>query len=413
MPHVAICGGEPLRHPRQTWPEWPPVTERAVELVTEVVRSGIWSSDGPKEWQFAQEFAAFSGAKYCVPVANGTVAIQLALEALDIGAYDEVIVPGLTWQATALACLDVNAVPILVDIDPETYCLDIARAEKAITSRTRAIIVVHLFGAMANMDALLAMANANNLKVIEDCAHQHGSQWNGQGVGGLGDIGAFSLQQSKVLTSGEGGLTLTNDWELFQRLYSLRNCGRPFLPKSPTLQSGNFRMTEMQAALLLAQMEQMEDRVNHRDASAQHLSKRLADIPGVTPMRRYPQVTRQSYYGYTFRYDSSVWNGIPGKVFRSALAAEVGLGVSTTYEPLNNSQLYQPHTKRRYHLNDEHWEAIDPTRYDLPVVQKAYEDEAVVMAHSFLLADRGDIEMIADAVEKLYNYRGELEGIEQ
>src|SRR5512136_1015796 len=154
MSKLAVNGGEPIRSPRKPWPVWPTATHRAVELITEVVRSGIWAYDGPREWAFAQQFAEFSRAKYCLPVANGTVAIQLALEALDIGAYDEVIVPGQTWQATAAACIDVNAVPILVDIDPATYCLDVAKAEAAITPRTRAIIVVHLYGAMADMDAL-------------------------------------------------------------------------------------------------------------------------------------------------------------------------------------------------------------------------------------------------------------------
>lgn len=411
MPTLALLGGEPIRPPRRPWPEWPPVTDRAVELVTEVVRSGRWAYDGEKEWRFAQQFADFSGVKYCLTVANGTVAIQLALEALDIGAYDEVIVPGLTWQATAVACLDVNAVPVLVDIDPETYCIDIHKAEEAITPRTRAIIAVHLYGAMANMDALLAMTEQHGLKVIEDCAHQHGSQWNGQGVGGLGNVGAFSLQQSKVLTAGEGGLTLTNDWTLFQRLYSLRNCGRAFREGAPTVGSGNYRMTELQSALLLAQMEHLEEWVDRRDAHAQHLNQRLAEIPGITPMLRYPQVTRQSYYCFTFRYDSPTWDGIPGKTFRKALGAELGLGVGTTYEPLNDSPLYRPHSKRRHRIDDAYWEAIEPARYDLPVCRNAYEDEAVVIHHPFLLADRAHIDVVADAVEKLYNHRAELEGL--
>ena len=411
MNKLAIKGGEPIRPPRKHWPDWPPVSDRAVELVSEVVRSGKWAYDGPKEWQFAQEFAAFSRVKYCLTVANGTVAIQLALEALDIGAYDEVIVPGMTWQATAAACIDVNAVPILVDIDPETYCLDAAKAEAAITPRTRAIIVVHLYGAMANMDAVLALARKHNLKLIEDCAHQHGAQWNGKGVGGLGDAGAFSLQLSKVLTAGEGGLNLTDSWDLFQKLYSLRNCGRPFQEGSPFRQSGNYRMTDVQAALLLAQMERLEERVNRRDENAQYLSRKLAEIPGIRPMKRYPQITRQSYYGYTFRYDSAAWDGIPGKVFRKALAAEVKLGVGSTYEPLNNCPLYQPHTKPRHRLSDSYWQAIDPTRFDLPVCQKAYEDEAVNVWHSFLLADRADIDQIPQAVAKLYENRAELRDV--
>jgi len=294
MTKLAINGGEPIRFPRRRWPEWPVLTEQAVELVSEVVRSGVWAYDGPKEWDFADRFAAFSGSRYCLTVANGTVAIQLALEALGIGAYDEVIVPGLTWQATAAACLDVNAVPILVDIDPETYCLDVAKAEAAITPKTRAIIVVHLYGAMADMDGLVALARKHGLPLIEDCAHQHGSQWDGSGVGTLGDIGCFSLQSSKVLTSGEGGVNLTDDWELFQKLYSLRNCGRPFQDGSPTLQSGNYRMTDLQAALLLAQMDQLEQQVIRRDENAQYLNSKLAAIPGIHPMKRYPKVTRQS-----------------------------------------------------------------------------------------------------------------------
>ena len=408
MSQLAIKGGAPVRPPHKPWPAWPPATDLAVQLITEVVRSGRWAYDGPKEWEFAHQFAEFSRAKYCLPVANGTVAIQLALEALDIGAYDEVVVPGQTWQATAAACIDVNAIPILVDIDPETYCLDVAKAEAAITPRTRAIIAVHLYGAMADMDALLGLARRHHLRVIEDCAHQHGSQWNGKGVGALGDIGAFSLQLSKVLTAGEGGLTLTDDWELFQLLYALRNCGRPLQDGSPSRQSGNYRMTDLQAALLLAQMEEMEENVNLRDANAQYLNRKLAAIPGIAPMKRYPQITRQSYYSFSFRYDSTAWDGIPGKAVRKALGAEVGLGVGSTYEPLNRCSLYRPHTKRRHHLSEEYWQAIDPTRFDLPVCQRAFEDEAIVIWHGFLRGEHADMDQIAAAVEKLYENREEL-----
>jgi len=408
MSRLAVSGGEPIRSPSKVWPSWPVPSERGVELVLEVVQSGRWADGGPKERQFAQAFAEFSGAKYCVPVANGTVAIQLALEALDIGAYDEVIVPGQTWQATAAACIDVNAVPILVDIDPETYCLDAARAEAAITPRTRAIIVTHLYGAMADMDALPDLARRHGLKLIEDCAHQHGSQWRGKGVGGLGDVGAFSLQLSKVLTSGEGGVTLTNSWELMQRLHSLRNCGRPFQPGSPTVQSGNFRITELQTALLLAQMESMDARVDRRDGNAQYLNRQLGEIPGIRPMKRYSQITRQSYYCFTFRFSSADWDGIGVAAFRRALGAEAGLRVETTYEPLNSCALYQPQTKRRHRLNEEYWRAIDPSRFELPVCQKAFADEAVVIGHSFLLGDRADMDEVAKAVEKIYDNREEL-----
>jgi L-glutamine:2-deoxy-scyllo-inosose/3-amino-2,3-dideoxy-scyllo-inosose aminotransferase len=258
------------------------------------------------------------------------------------------------------------------------------------------------------MDALLGLARRHHLRVIEDCAHQHGSQWNGKGVGALGDIGAFSLQLSKVLTAGEGGLTLTDDWELFQLLYALRNCGRPLHDGSPSRQSGNYRMTDLQAALLLAQMEEMEENVNLRDANAQYLNRKLAAIPGIAPMKRYPQITRQSYYSFSFRYDSTAWDGIPGKAVRKALGAEVGLGVGSTYEPLNRCSLYRPHTKRRHHLSEKYWQAIDPTRFDLPVCQRAFEDEAIVIWHGFLRGEHADMDQIAAAVEKLYENREEL-----
>jgi len=170
-------------------------------------------------------------------------------------------------------------------------------------------------------------------------------------------------------------------------------------------------MTEMQAALLLAQMEQMEERVNHRDQMARQLSRRLSDIPGIYPMRRYPQVTRQSYYGFDFRYDASVWEDIPCAVFRKALATETGLPVNTTYEPLNKSPFYIPQSKKRYHIDEAYWKALDPSQYDLPVCTRAYENEAVVIPHAFLLANQENIELVSDAVEKVYQYRDELKDV--
>ena len=206
------------------------------------------------EAEFAEKFAAFSRAKYCVCLMNGTVALQLALEALDIGAGDEVIVPGYTWQATAAACLDVNAIPIIVDVDPETYCIDPALVEAAITPRTRAIIPVYLYGSMADMERIMEIARKHDLKVIEDCAQTHGSRWREMGAGAIGDVGSFSMQHSKVLTSGEGGATITNDDNLYDRLCALRHCGRPREGEKSPIQSGNYRMTEFQAAVLLAQI---------------------------------------------------------------------------------------------------------------------------------------------------------------
>jgi L-glutamine:2-deoxy-scyllo-inosose/3-amino-2,3-dideoxy-scyllo-inosose aminotransferase len=357
-----------------------------------------------------EEFAEFIGARHCWLVANGTVALQLALEALDIGAGDEVILPGLTFQATAAAVLDVNAVPILVDVDPETYCIDPKQVESAITPRTAAIIPVHLYGCMADMDAILEIARKHNLVVIEDCAHTHGSLWRGVGAGALGDVGAFSMQQSKVITSGEGGAVTTNRRDLYVRLYSLRNCGRslPGAEDAVSLQSGNYRITEWQAAVLLAQLERLEEQTLRRDENAQYLNSELSKIEGIKPMKRHPQVTRQAYYAYVFRYDSEAFGGVHVSVFRRALGAELNAGVGTVYEPLNDCSIYQPHTKRRYRINENHWEAIDPKRFRLPVATRAHRDEAVSLFHSVLLAERKAIDAIIEAVAKIRSNVDEL-----
>jgi len=400
MGNLAITGGKPVR--TKPWLKWPVHDEREVELLTEVARSGVWSFDGPKEWEFGEKFAAFSGAKYGLCVANGTVALQLSLEALDVGAWDEVIVPGLTWQATAAAALDINAIPILVDVDPETYTIDPKAVEAAITDRTKAIIPVHLYGCMADMDSVLAIAKKHNLKVIEDCAHQHGSQWNGKGAGSIGDLGAFSLQETKLITSGEGGLVLMNDRDLMLRVYSLRNCGRLYKDtEGQHVQSGNYRITEFQAAVLLAAFERLESQTLLRDENAQYVNAKLAQIDGITPMKRHPQVTRQAYYYFTFRYDAEKFKGLPLAKMREALTAEIGLPVEQLYQPLNNCELYQPLTKRRYRINEEYWQAIDPRRFSLPVCERVRNVEGIGMHHAVLMGTKDDMDDIVRGIEKI------------
>ena len=173
MAKLAICGGRAVAKKSKKWAKWPvsdPVDEK---LVAKITASNRWSFDGPIEWEFAEKFTAYQTAKYGMCIANGTVGIQLALEALGVGSYDEVIVPAMTWQATAAACVDVNALPVLVDIEPDTWNLDLDAVEKAITAKTKAIIVVHLYGSMTDMTRLQKICRKHKLFLIEDCAHQH------------------------------------------------------------------------------------------------------------------------------------------------------------------------------------------------------------------------------------------------
>lgn len=411
MAKLALLGGQAVRAESAKWPQWPMSTAKDAQLVAKITKSNRWSFDGPYEWQFAEAFTKYQGAKFGMCCANGTVGIQIALEALGIGAYDEVLVPGMTWQATAAACVDVNAIPVLIDVEPDTWCMDLDKAEAAITPKTKAIIVVHLYGCMPDMDRLVKLAKKHNLYLIEDCAHQHGSFWKGKGVGSFGDTASFSFQESKVLSSGEGGFNMCKTKVLFERMYSLRNCGRGYKDDmTNAIQSGNYRLTEWQAAILLCGLERMDAQVKHRDANAIYLNGLLAQIPGVIPMRRRKEVTQQSYFNFTFRLDPKVMDGVKNELFCAALNAELHTGdaIEPPYEPLNNCGLYKPQTKPRHKLNDAYWKAIDPKRFNLPVCTEANKQTGVAAHHAILMGPKKDMDCLAAAVAKIMSNLGEL-----
>lgn len=410
MDRPVVLGGAPLAHLSR--PQWPVAAGTERERLITVIESGNWAFDGPFERVFEEAFATFQTAPFGLCVANGTVALQLALEALDIGVGDEVIVPGFTWQATVAAVIDVNAIPVYVDVEPDTYCIDPDAVEATVTDRTRAIIVVHLYDGIVNMDRILEIARRHNLSVIEDCAHSHGSRWNDRGVGSLGDLGTFSFQTTKSLTAGEGGFVTTNSAPLREAIYSLRNCGRR-RPGALTvdwrpIQSGNYRMTEWQSAVLLSQLERLPDQIAKREASVRYLDKALARIPGIRTTLRRPQVTRQGLYAYVIRFEHSAFDGLSGAHFREALSAEVGVGLQGPYEPLNNSALLMPHTKRRHRLSDEYWRRIDPANYSLPVAERAYRSEATIVPHEFLLLPTSELALFPAAIERLRHHLGDL-----
>ncbi len=409
---------------RQPWPAWPVWDEKDEKALLEVLHSGVWSYNGPKEREFDRLFAEYTGVKYAISAANGTVTLQLALEALGVGVGDEVIVPGLTWQATAAAVIDVNAVPVLVDVLEDTWCIDPAAVEEAITPRTKAIIPVHLYGSFADMDAIMGIARRHDLYVIEDCAHKHGGEWRGKRAGSIGDIGSFSFQLSKHITAGEGGVMTTNDAALAEKLDALRNCGRRPEPEQDEeidkgagqyndegnfIQSGNYRITEFQAALLVEGLKRLPGQNRKRDENAIYLNGLLAGMPGVQPMRRDERETAEAYFNFSFRYKQEAFKGLPAEKFRAALGAELGLEVESSYEPLNNCSLYVPHTKpARYRLSEDYWKTIDPTRFDLPVCERVYRDEAVATHHKILLGSREDMDQIAAAIQKIYDHAEEL-----
>jgi len=405
---LAIHGGEPVR--KTSFPSWPTWDESDVEAVADVVRSGHWGRlNGTRVAEFERAFAEFQGARYGLAVVNGSVSLRLALMALGIEAGDEVIVPPYTFLATAVAVIEANATPIFVDIDPETYCLDPAAFEAAITPRTRAVIPVHLGGQAADMDRIMAIAARHGIGVVEDAAHAHGGAYKGRGLGSIGDLGSFSFQASKNLTSGEGGAILTNSEDLDDKCRALHHCGRrkggqwyehPFL-------GSNYRLGEFQGALLLNQLKRLREQTERRNANGLYLNAALAAIPGLRPMARGRGETMHPYHLYVCRYDAAAW-GVPRQRFVAALQAE-GIPASEGYtvplyrQGLFTERVFGPYTGYRQNRPD-----LDYTRVDCPACERASTTEGIWLSQSVLLGSQEDMDSIVAAVTKISAQRRTL-----
>lgn len=266
----------------------PTITEKEIEYVTDAVSSTWISSLGKYIDKFEVDFAQFCGTKYAVSTANGTVAIHLALVALEIGEGDEVIVPDLSFIATANTVLHAGAQPVFADIDPYNLCIDPFSIEKAISSKTKAILPVHLYGHPADMRAINAIAQKHNLLVIEDAAEAHGAGILRQKVGSFGTCACFSFYGNKNITTGEGGMVTTNDEALYNRLRYLRDHAMSKQKRYWHTECGfNFRMTNMQAALGCAQMERVNELLNKRKYIFNLYNEGLKEISRIKLNRTY------------------------------------------------------------------------------------------------------------------------------
>jgi len=409
MGKLALTGGKPVTKDLLGGAKLPRRRDLERKYLLQV-HEGVWDHwPGVKSMaaRFEKEWAAFNDSKFAALVTNGTHAIQLALEALDIGCGDEVIVPGLTWQATASAVCDVNAVPVLVDVDAETLCIDPALAEAAITPRTRAIIPVHLYHRMAEMDKLLRIARRHGLHVIEDCAHTHGSRWHKRGAGTLGVFGCHSFQMSKLITSGEGGGLLMQDEDLYWKVQSLRVCGRE-AKEGIKAHSGNFRATSLQAALLRAQLSAFRRNAPRIDRNGLALDQAVAAAPGVKPLRRSRHISRQCGYCFAFLYEKEQFDGLEAATFRKALSAELGVPFGTTYTPLHHSEVYYPHTKKRHRLSRAYVRAITPSRWKLPVCEELWRGRAVLSGWHIYACPPSRARLLTDAIARIHDNRDEL-----
>ena len=414
MSELAILGGTKTRN--EPYPEWPVWDERDVQAVADVVRSGRWGGfpyPGPQTAKLAVKFAELQGGGYAVPMINGTVTMEVALRAAGIGWGDEVIVPGYTFQATASAPMGAGAIPVIVDVDPDTYCIDAKAAARAVTPRTKAIIPVHLGSNMADMDAIMELAGQHNLIVIEDCAHAHGAKWRGRGAGTIGHFGSFSLQSSKTLSSGEGGILLCRTPEYAALAASIIDCGRPHAlgggaedANGLAMQGGNFRLSELQAALALTGIERFPAQAKQREEMAAYMDESLSEIPGVRVLKHDERHSTRSFYRYIFAIDPARF-GVEHDVLCAALDAE-GVDCWTGYEAMNNYDLFQPQ-RSTLAVPKAFPEYFQFKEMHLPEAERACEHEAVWLDENIFRAGQKGVDDAVQAIRKIQGHAGELE----
>ena len=409
MPELAINGAKPVR--TAPFPSWPVHDEKERDAVLEVLESGKWWY-GEKVREFEERFARFQDARFGITTVNGTAALEISLACAGVGAGDEVIVPPYTFISTASAVLKVNAIPVFCDVERETFNMDAGKIEGCITASTRAIIPVHFAGLPCDMDKILDIARRHDLVVIEDACHSWGTRWKGKGVGAIGDAGAFSFQMSKNITSGEGGIILTDDDELAERCRSYANCGRA--ADKPWYEhyivASNYRMTEFQAAILLAQLQRLESQVARRAQNARFLNEHLGAIEGMKTVREDARAEPRSYHLYCFRFDSAGFGGLSRERFVEALGAE-GIPCSGGYpHPLYKNPLFAltgegpqfcPLSCPFYGKKDDYSEV------ECPECERLCQ-EALWFSQSMLLGSLEDMEDIVRAITKIRENVGDL-----
>ena len=405
---LALRGGTPVRQaPFPSWPVFGPEDEVAL---LEVLHSGRWFlSDRVAEVERA--FPEFHQARHGCAVSSGTTALQVALEAAGVGVGDEVVIPSYTFVATAAAVALVGAVPVFVDVTPDTYCIDVTAVEAAVTERTRAVIAVHLAGQPADLDGLTILCKKHGLRLIEDAAQAHCAEWKGRRVGAIGDLGTFSFQASKNLNAGEGGFVVSDDDALADAAWSIHNCGRSRSGEwyEHPLIGGNYRMTEFQAALLLSQMRNLEPQADLRSKNTALLADHLSDIEGIEPLLVDDRVTRHAYHLYVLRYDGAAFGGATRDRFIEALCAE-GVPGAAGYRPLYREPAFQERF-RDYPLDSPAFGGKpDYSQVDCPVTERICADEAVWLTQNLLLGSEQDIAHIAEAVRKIQQSSDQLAG---
>ena len=408
----AKLGGKPLC---SGFPGWPVFDQTEEKALLDTLHTGQWfRGSGKAVAHFEDAYEKLTGAKHCLATASGTAALYTALGALDVGPGDEVIIPPYTFVATYNVVVLNYALPVFVDSDLETFQIDAAKIESALTPQTKAILPVHLGGSPADLDQILAVADKHKVPVIEDACQAHLAEWRGRKVGTFGLAGCFSFQASKNLNSGEGGAVLTNDDQFSEAAYAFHYQGIARRVRGSSFTYGgtrgsNLRLSEFQGSLLVAQMTRVVEQTQRRTENATYLSKLLSEIPGIKPAKLYEPATRSAYHLYMFRYDGAQFAGLTRGKFMEALQAE-GVPCSGGYGEMNKQEYVSNLAKDKRFLKIygeaklNEWLARNQ---DCPQNEKLCQ-QAVWFTQNMLLGPRADMERIAQAIGRIQKHGAEL-----
>jgi len=411
---LAILGGEPVRS-NKSWPRWPHWDENVVNSIVKTTKSRIWCRIQSKSGTvptFEKKFARLMGTKLCVATGSGTQALHTSVEALGIGAGDEVITSPYTDPGTIASILAARALPVLADLDRESYQLDPDDVERRITENTKALMPVHMMGQPCHMERIMGIARKHNLKVIEDACQAHLAEYQGKKLGAIGDLGCFSFQSSKTIACGEGGAIIGNDEELMDKCYTVHNHGTSRRGRTEVA-GPKYRMNEFEAAVLLGQLPGFTERFVRRNENAAYLTSRLKDVPGISPQKLYEGTTSGSFYLYAMTYRKEHFNDAPRSTFLKAIRAEgvslsgyIGQGLHREpwIEHILNSKVYQKMFSR---------ERLQRYREEnrCPNCDKVCQEMVMIWASGPLLGTKDDMNDIADAIIKVYENRDKLRSI--
>jgi len=423
---LALFGGKPVR--RKPFAPYNFIGKEELRAASKVISSGVLSKfigcydpdflGGPKVLELETKWAKYMGAKYAISINSCTSGLYAACGAVGIGPGDEVIVSPYTMTASASCVLVYNAIPVFADVDEDTFCVSPKTIEKVISPRTKAMVVVHIMGHPADMDGIMKLARKHNLKVIEDCAQAPGAEYKNKKVGTIGDIGVFSLNYHKTIHTGEGGVAVTDDKELANRMRLIRNHAEAVVEDMGVtnivnLLGFNYRMTEIEAAIGIEQLKKLDRLTKPRIKLANYLTQKLSNVEGITPPVVKP-LTKHVYYIYAIKYEEKVI-GIPRDIFIRALKAE-GIPFYNGYsKPLYLQPIYQkqivygnkgcPFTCKYYSKKVNYKKGICPT------AEKLYEKELMYTNLCRPLLTFKDMDDIVTAIKKVISQKDSLKSL--